>query len=146
MVASTKTKRPPLTKSEQMARVRSRDTQAEIRLRKALWASGLRYRLHTRLPGSPDIAFTRQRVAVFVDGCFWHGCPIHYTPPVRNGDFWRQKLVRNTARDRADEENLAALGWRVMRFWEHEVRDDVGSVVKSILDLLSPEGECRKDK
>ena len=78
-----KRKKRKLTKSEQMARVRSKDTEPEMVLRKALWKSGLRYRLRPGLPGTPDLAFVGRKVAIFVDGCFWHGCPEHYTCPVR---------------------------------------------------------------
>jgi DNA mismatch endonuclease (patch repair protein) len=67
-----------------------------------------------------DIVFTRRKIAVFVDGCFWHGCPNHYKAPSTNGDYWRSKLARNEHRDRATDELLASLGWRVIRVWEHE--------------------------
>jgi DNA mismatch endonuclease (patch repair protein) len=130
----------PLTKSEQMARVRSKNTEAEMILRSALWRAGLRFRVTCRyLPGSPDIAFTRWRLAVFVDGCFWHGCPIHYTPPKANSDFWQQKLARNCARDALVNSELEALGWAVLRVWEHEVSnaDTIPTVVKRIRNALA---------
>jgi DNA mismatch endonuclease (patch repair protein) len=104
-----------------MARVRSRNTAPEELLRRALWALGLRYRLRPDLPGTPDLAFPGVRLAVFVDGCFWHGCPSHYTAPVKNGAFWQAKLDRNMARDRRVDEELAARGWRSLRLWEHDV-------------------------
>src|ERR1043166_2278956 len=98
-------KKGKLTKSEQMARVRNKNTAPETMLRKALWSHGLRYRLRPKLPGTPDLAFPGAKVAVFVDGCFWHGCQVHYTKPVRNAEFWNKKLEVNLARDRrADEE------------------------------------------
>jgi DNA mismatch endonuclease Vsr len=120
------TKRPTgvLTKSEQMARVRSTNTHPELLLRRALWRMGVRYRVHLKVPGTPDIAFIGPRIAVFVDGCFWHGCPNHYTSPAANAVFWQAKLLRNQARDRQVDATLRAAGWRVLRVWEHEVSAD----------------------
>jgi DNA mismatch endonuclease, patch repair protein len=117
------TKRRPLTKSEQMARVRTRDTAPELALRRELWRRGWRYRKHPQLPGTPDFAFLSRRIAVFVDGCFWHGCPDHYTAPVANADYWREKVERNRQRDIRADAALGALGWQVVRLWEHELRD-----------------------
>jgi DNA mismatch endonuclease (patch repair protein) len=107
-----------------MARVRNKNTKPETILRKALWSQGLRYRLRPRLPGTPDLAFIRFKVAVFVDGCFWHGCPSHYTKPIKNADFWSKKLQENTTRDRRVDEELRSLGWTVIRVWGHEVKED----------------------
>lgn len=78
---------------------------------------------------SADLVFARARVAVFVDGCFWHACPDHYRPPNANGRWWVEKLARNIARDRDTDERLAALGWRVVRVWEH---DDMGIAARNI--------------
>lgn len=133
----------PLTKSEQMARVRSTNTDAEMILRRALWRDGLRFRVTCRsLPGSPDVAFTRWRLAIFVDGCFWHGCPIHYTSPKANSSFWQKKKARNCARDARVDSELTALGWTVLRVWEHEVYDSstLASVVKRIRKTLAVAG------
>ncbi|TLW92409.1 very short patch repair endonuclease [Saccharomonospora piscinae] len=97
------------------------DTKPEAALRRELHRRGLRFRLnHPGLPGRPDIVFTRAKVAVFVDGCFWHRCPEHSTVPRNNRDWWQAKFDRNTARDRAKDAELAALGWRVLHVWEHE--------------------------
>jgi len=134
--------RPPkhrgrkLSKSEQMARVRSKDTTPEVLLRRALWSSGLRYRLRLKLPGTPDIAITKSKIAIFVDGCFWHGCPEHYTKPVRNADFWKKKLERNVSRDRSVDLKLARLGWTVIRVWEHEVSSELDRIVARIAGLV----------
>lgn len=125
-----------LTKSEQMARVRSKDTRPELVLRRVLWHGGLRYRLHANLPGSPDIVFNNVRVAVFVDGCFWHGCPKHYTAPIRNADFWRGKIETNVARDRAVDEQLGAAGWVVLRIWEHEVLSEIETAMERVERLV----------
>jgi DNA mismatch endonuclease, patch repair protein len=107
-----------------MSRQPRRDTLPELHLRRALHARGLRFRVDHPLPGLPrrraDVMMTRSRIAVFVDGCFWHGCPAHATWPSTNADWWRSKIQRNIARDRATDAHLAALGWTVLRFWEHD--------------------------
>jgi len=104
---------------------RRRDTKPELALRSALHAAGLRFRKDFRIDlgrvkPRPDIVFTRAKVAVFVDGCFWHGCPRHRTQPTRNSDYWAPKLARNVERDREHDAALADHGWRVIRIWEHE--------------------------
>jgi DNA mismatch endonuclease, patch repair protein len=99
-------------------------TGPELQLRRELHRRGLRYRLHRRIvPGHPrrtvDIVFGPARVAVFVDGCFWHGCPDHGNLPTNNADWWRDKLATNVQRDRETDRALKAAGWRVVRVWEH---------------------------
>nr|WP_221376996.1 very short patch repair endonuclease [Actinoplanes polyasparticus] len=107
--------------SARLARQARAATKPELALRRELHRRGLRYRVnHPRLPGRPDIAFTRAKVAVFVDGCFWHRCPEHGTMPRNNRDWWQDKLDRNVARDRAKDSALADLGWTVLHVWEHE--------------------------
>ncbi len=107
-----------------MARTGQRDTAAELRLRAELHRRGLRYRVDVApimgLRRRADVVFTRQRLAVFVDGCFWHGCPEHATWPKHNAAWWREKLERNRQRDRETDRQLRAAGWRVVRVWEHE--------------------------
>jgi len=109
---------------------RGRDTTPELAVRKLLHSRGLRYRVNMRLDlGSrkvrPDVAFTRARVAVFIDGCYWHSCPEHSSRPKANASFWAAKLERNVARDRADDAALQEAGWLVLRYWEHEPPLDV---------------------
>lgn len=110
--------------SRRMARVRQRGTDVEIELRQALHALGLRYRLQVPLSRKPrrvaDIVFIGARVAVFVDGCFWHGCPLHATWPKENAGFWRAKIEANRARDADTTRRLRELGWEVIRVWSHE--------------------------
>ena len=90
-------------------------------LRRALHRLGLRYRVDLRtLPGTPDIALTRGRIAIFVDGCFWHRCPDHGTAPKNNSEWWASKLDENVARDRRKDAQLKDLGWTVVHIWEHE--------------------------
>lgn len=108
-------------RSYNMSRIKSKNTYPEMILRKTLWKMGLRYRKHAKLPGKPDIVFPSKRLAVFVDGCFWHRCPKCYVEPKTNIGFWREKVNRNNERDRKNEQELKQAGWKVIRFWEHEV-------------------------
>jgi DNA mismatch endonuclease (patch repair protein) len=119
-----------------MSRNRGRDTKPEVMLRKACWALGMRYTLNSKLGGRPDFVFTRSKVAVFVDGCFWHGCPVHYHAPATRADFWKTKIDRNRARDRAVTAQLSAEGWTVLRVWEHAVRSDLMSAVTLIYSTV----------
>ncbi|CAB1129414.1 Very-short-patch mismatch repair endonuclease (G-T specific) [Candidatus Hydrogenisulfobacillus filiaventi] len=113
----------PLSRSEIMARIRSKDTKPEWRVRRALWAMGVRYRLHDpRLPGRPDIVLPRSRQVIFVHGCFWHGhegCPRHRIPKT-NSMWWEQKIRANRARDARVTEAVRAAGWAVTIIWECE--------------------------
>ena len=117
------TRAPALTRSEQMARIRGRNTLPEVTLRHALWKAGLRYRLDARTPvGRPDLTIVSHRLAVFVDGCFWHGCPEHGRRAHSvNGWYWPDKIARNRRRDEETAELLSGAGWLVVRVWEHEV-------------------------
>jgi DNA mismatch endonuclease (patch repair protein) len=117
---------------------RQADTGPELRLRSALHRAGARFRKNYRFKADgrwvrPDVVFTRRRLAVFVDGCFWHRCPEHGTDPVRNGTFWKEKLDRNVARDREVDAALSDAGWKVMRFWEHVPPVDAAA---DVLDAL----------
>jgi DNA mismatch endonuclease (patch repair protein) len=107
-----------------MSRQARRDTAPELLLRRELHRRGLRFRVSRRaVPGlrsEADVVFGPARVAVYVDGCFWHSCPVHATKPAANADWWETKLSRNRARDRATDEALLAAGWAVVRIWEHE--------------------------
>lgn len=117
---------------------RSRDTKPELRLRSALHRRGLRYRVGYRpLPNmrmTADVVFTKSKVAVFIDGCFWHGCPQHYRQPGTNDEYWAPKLERNRARDARADAALVLAGWTVVRAWEHEdpaaVADRVEAAVR----------------
>lgn len=113
---------------------RGRDTKVELRVRSALHAVGLRYRLQLRVPGSSrrtiDVAFPKQRIAVFLDGCFWHGCPAHHTVSKTNAGFWADKVTRNRERDRDTDRLLQEAGWTSLRFWEHEEVDEIVRIVE----------------
>jgi DNA mismatch endonuclease (patch repair protein) len=121
-----------------MSRIKGSDTGPEKLLRSGLHARGLRFRLHRRdLPGCPDIVFPASRIAVFVDGCFWHGCPLHGARPKSNRTFWRKKLSRNKKRDKEVTALLEAQGWTVMRYWEHEIKRDIPGVICSVLRVVT---------
>lgn len=110
--------------SRRMAKVRQKGTEAEIALRRELYWRGLRYRIDFEVMQKPrrvsDIAFPRLKIAIFVDGCFWHGCPEHASWPKQNAEFWKQKIETNRLRDANTNERLRSIGWTVLRFWEHE--------------------------
>lgn len=130
--------------SAQMRRHPRRDTQPELTLRKALHGSGLRYRVQYPVPGLPrrtiDIAFTKRRLAVFVDGCFWHGCRAHRTIPASNHEWWAEKLARNAMRDAGTDAHLRRAGWSVLRVWEHETLERAVESVNQALRQLSDDG------
>lgn len=126
-----------LTRSEIMSRVGQRDTAAELALRRALWATGLRYRVNHRIGGiRVDVVFVRFRIAVFVDGCFWHGCPVHGTHPRVNRSFWADKLRANIARDSRQTFTLEGLGWTVLRLWEHDAPNGFADALHAIHRLM----------
>lgn len=121
---------------------KSKDTKPELALRRELHRRGMRYRIHHRpvpdRPHTADVAFPRKRVAVFVDGCFWHGCPEHWRAPKTNPDFWLAKVRGNRRRDHAIDLELAARGWRVVRAWEHERVRDVADRVQLLVGPWEP--------
>jgi DNA mismatch endonuclease, patch repair protein len=135
--------------SARMSRQSNRDTAPEVAVRRLLHAAGFRYRLHRPVPGMPrrsiDIAFPGVKIAVFMDCCFWHGCPEHATHPKANADWWRTKLEGNIARDRETTRALAEAGWTVLRYWEHEAPAAVASrVAKSVTEAKTGRsGHCR---
>lgn len=120
-----------------MARVKGRDTGPELALRRALWQLGVRgWRCHRHgLPGKPDLAFGRARLAVFVDGGFWHGHPRKWWPG-RSGDYWDAKIARNIDRDRRVDAELAAAGWRVLRLWDFDVVRDPKAAAETVFAKL----------
>ena len=132
-----------LTKEQRkknMQRIRSRDTKAELLLRKALWKKGIRYRKNYKLlTGKPDIAITKHRIAIFIDGDFWHARGHEAQPGEQiatNKCFWSTKLKRNVERDRYVNELLLEEGWLVLRFWESDVKKDSDGCVKTVLSYL----------
>ncbi|MER7457509.1 very short patch repair endonuclease [Micromonospora sp. NPDC126480] len=132
--------------SGRMRRQRRKDTAPELTLRRALHRAGLRYRIGFPVTGLPrrtiDIAFTRIKLAVFVDGCFWHGCSEHGTWPKANSAWWEAKILKNRARDRETTRQLEDAGWRVIRIWEHEPAENAAGrlidVVKGMRTSVAP--------
>jgi DNA mismatch endonuclease (patch repair protein) len=126
----------PEQRSATMSRIRSRDTNIEMRIRRRLHRRGHRYRVHAKwLPGSPDVVFTRWRVAVFIDGDFWHGYRFHEWQG-KLAPQWRDKISRNRQRDRVRREELRSRGWNIVQMWEHEVKENVDACVQSVEDAL----------
>lgn len=119
-----------------MKAVRQRDTKPELALRSALHRRGLRFRVDSRpLAGSrrrADVLLTRARLAIYVDGCFWHRCPLHGTLPKTNDKWWDEKLNANVERDRATDEELASAGWLPVRIWEHEDPEKVAPRIEAL--------------
>jgi DNA mismatch endonuclease (patch repair protein) len=137
-VSRIRLRSPTRERSLLMARVRRSGTACEVTLRKALHRAGYRYRLDSGsgLPGTPDLVLSRLRIAIFVDGCFWHGCPQHGTVPKTNTQFWTAKVQRNQQRDKQVGRSLKRLGWKVLRVWEHEVRLDMRRTLRRVKRLL----------
>lgn len=119
---------------------RGRDTSPELAVRRRLHALGLRYRVSIRpirnVRRTADIVFTRAKVAIFIDGCFWHGCPEHYQAPARNAEFWLAKRLRNQARDADTDAVLKGEGWRSVRIWEHQIKEAPDAVVAEIVAIV----------
>lgn len=127
---------------------RSIDSKPELALRRALHRLGLRYRKHYRLDLAdlrvrPDVVFIAARVAVFVDGCFWHRCPIHASDPKANSEYWGPKLRRNVARDRRVDRALEEAGWSVVRVWEHEAVDEAAARIAATVSTARKEARAR---
>jgi DNA mismatch endonuclease (patch repair protein) len=136
--------------SARMSRQASKDTACELAVRRLLHAAGLRYRVEYPVPGMPrrriDVAFPRVKIAVLIDGCFWHGCPQHATRPKTNAEWWRRKLDRNMARDQETTEHLLLAGWTVLRFWEHSPPKEVAAAVRTAVDREKQEADPRKQR
>jgi DNA mismatch endonuclease, patch repair protein len=119
-----------------MVRQRRRDTRPEMAIRRLLHAHGMRYRVDAALPGMrrrADLLFTSVRVAVFIDGCFWHGCPEHGTRPKNNAAWWSEKIAANAERDRDTDRRLTADGWAVFRIWEHEEPETAAARIAEVV-------------
>lgn len=119
-----------------MAKIRSNNTSPEIKLRKALWCIGLRYRLQYGRE-KIDIAFPGKKLAVFIDGCFWHSCPTHGHVPKTNAEYWKPKLEKNVQRAIEKDAELQQSGWVVVHFWEHEINSNAESCAHKIGVILS---------
>ncbi|HXU27937.1 MAG TPA: very short patch repair endonuclease [Bacteroidia bacterium] len=123
-----------------MAKIKSKETKAEIMFRKALWVKGIRYRKHLRkLPGNPDIVINKLKIVIFIDGEFWHGhdWEIKKTKIKANRAYWLPKIERNMQRDKENTEKLELMGYKVFRFWEHEIKKNISECMSSILGCVS---------
>lgn len=131
----------PQKRSENMRRIKSKDTSPELMVRRTVHALGFRFRLHAKhLPGAPDLAFVGRRKAIFVHGCFWHshrGCVDGHIPRSRT-EYWSEKLNRNKMRDRANLRSLAQQGWQILVIWECETKD-VDSLSQKLRNFLGTE-------
>lgn len=125
-----------------MSMIRGSNTRPEIKLRKGLWSKGLRYKLKNDLPGRPDLFFPAIKLAVFVDGCFWHGCKEHFQIPSTNTEFWLEKIGKNVERDRQVNLELEKHGWTVLRLWEHELRGNIQECIDIVVEKVSMARSC----
>lgn len=117
-----------------MSSIRGKNTGPEIKVRKILWSLGKRYRIHDNsVFGTPDISIKKQKLAIFIDGCFWHGCKICYKEPKTNTTFWRNKIIKNKNRRLSVRKKLRTGGWNVLEFWEHEINTDPSLVAEKIM-------------
>ncbi len=123
-------------RSKIMSAIRSKNTKPEVVLRKALWSKGYRFRIYYSKE-KIDIAYPSKKIAIFVDGCFWHGCPLHSHLPRTNKAYWYPKLERNIQRAKAKDERLQKEGWTVLHFWEHEL-NDINNVLCKIENEFIP--------
>ena len=129
-----------LTKQERsnlMSKVRGKNTKIEVMVRNALRNKGIHnYRVNYRIKGTPDLVFVKEKIAVFVDGCFWHKCPVCYSEPKSNIVYWRKKIVENVNRDLNVDAELIKQGWDVIRIWEHDVKNNLAGAITKILREL----------
>ena len=121
-------------RSNIMKTVRAKDTKLEKRFRKALRALKQKFTTNDKhLTGKPDIVFSKQKIVIFIDSCFWHGCPLHCRKPKSNKSYWHSKILRNKKRDKSVSKQLKRRGWKVLRFWEHSINSDLKGCVNKVL-------------
>ncbi|NLL10643.1 MAG: very short patch repair endonuclease [Methanomicrobiales archaeon] len=127
----------PEQRKKNMSHIKGKDTKPELIIRRKLFASGVRgYRVHYDLPGKPDIVFTKKKVVIFIDGCFWHKCPICFQEPETRKKFWVDKIDKNCERDLINNLVLVEKGWTIIRIWEHHIRKNSDDVLKEIMTFL----------
>ena len=124
-------------RSKNMSAIRSKETKMERMVRKELWSKGIRYRKNVNgLFGHPDIAIKKYKIAVFLDSCFWHCCPLHFKRPSTNTEYWDKKIRKNILRDNEVTEYYLQKGWLVLRFWEHDVKEDPARIAEEIIKMI----------
>lgn len=132
-----------LTKEQRLKNMRaiqSSGTKIEILVCKALWRNGVRYRKNVKnLPGKPDVAIKKYKIAIFLDSCFWHKCPIHFKQPKSNQDYWDKKIQRNVEHDKKINEYYSANGWHILRIWEHQLKrkEEQAQTINEIIDFVN---------
>lgn len=132
-------------RSHCMSQIKSRDTKAELSFRRFIWKNNIRgYRLREKLRGKPDLYFPSAKLAVFIDGCFWHRCPRCFVKPKSKNEYWDGKIAGNTARDKETNKLLRKEGIAVLRFWEHEVRENTEKCYKKVKNKLKTSGSEAK--
>ncbi|MCK2158632.1 very short patch repair endonuclease [Exiguobacterium sp. 17-1] len=115
-------------------KAKSKDTKLEFRVRKVLWKRGLRYRKNVSiLFGTPDIAFPNLKFVIFIDSCFWHGCPKHFKLPKKNSLFWEKKIERNIERDLEVTKHYTCNGWTILRIWEHDIKSSFEQIIEEVI-------------
>jgi DNA mismatch endonuclease, patch repair protein len=121
-----------------MTRIKGKNTGPEVKLRKLLFANGIRgYRIYYEIPGKPDIVFVKKKIAIFIDGCYWHKCPVCFQEPETRKEFWMKKIHSNVERDKKINDKLQKEGWNVIRIWEHEIRKKPEKIVSEIQELIN---------
>ncbi|WP_321508168.1 very short patch repair endonuclease [uncultured Methanoregula sp.] len=127
----------PDQRAYNMSRIRGKNTGPEIKFRKLLWSAGIKgYRIHYSLLGKPDIVFIKKKIVIFIDGCFWHKCPVCFKEPETRTEFWMKKIQSNIDRDKKINAQLEKDGWTVIRVWEHEIKKNSSAVIKSIKEKM----------
>ena len=128
----------PDQRIKNMQSIRSKDTSLELKLRSALWNEGIRYRKnYNKLPGKPDIAITKYKIAIFCDSSFWHGRNYKEKRKVAtNPEYWDEKIIRNLQRDKKVNKQLHALGWTVLRFWDDDINNNIDECIETVKDAL----------
>lgn len=123
-------------RSKIMSKICSKDTNPEKQVRKALWAKGFRYRIHDKsIIGTPDVSNKSKKIAIFVDGCFWHGCKRCYVPPKTNSDYWKNKYQKNKERRKKVVKALTKEDWKIIQIWEHELKINPHKILVKIASL-----------
>lgn len=127
----------PQQRKKNMANIRRSGTQIELKFRKYIWNNGLRgYRTnYSKKAGKPDLYFTKKQIAVFIDGCYWHMCPKCFVRPKSHNDYWDSKIEKNAERDKKTNKILKNEGTKIIRFWEHEIKDDINKCYKRLLKV-----------
>ncbi|MBI5224833.1 very short patch repair endonuclease [Candidatus Micrarchaeota archaeon] len=135
-----------LERSRIMLRIKSTNSAPELKIRKKLKKNGVNYSLKSTLPGRPDLIIPDVKLAIFVDGCFWHKCPRCYRPPKSNKKYWNPKINSNAIRDKRVTSKLKRARWAVLRIWEHEIQTNVDRSIKRIVDKISKlRNQLRRD-